>query len=235
MDEYRRRHQARYHAEANAQEERPRQAPPPPAPRRAAGNEPRQPPRAAAAAAANGDQNLIDRAEDMLRQLGVFHLLTQRNIMMGAGIIFLAIILAQRLVIVVLLALLYAYLAQTMPTDVSFNEFFKTWFLEDVYPRASKQYRERKWNQRQNADPISSVIDSVKSWVHEKTEGLHGLAAYEAVRMQALPPRIERFPCWKVAYCTLDAPDQPDHQGPIAFIGIANRWFHNPLQTLMLE
>lgn len=230
MDEYRRRQQERYRAEGSAGD-RAKQPPPPPPPRRAAAAKQRP----AAQAAGGGEKNLIDRAEDLMREYGVRHLLTERNIMLAAGCLLAVVILSQHLVAVMVLALLAAYLAQNIPTDESFNDFFKTWFLEDVYPRSSKQYRERKWSQRPNADPISNMIGSVKSWVHEKTEGVHGIVAYEAVRLHALPARIDRYPCWKVAYCHLDPPDQRDQQGAIVFIGVGNRWFHNPLQTLLLE
>eukprot|EP00397_Hematodinium_sp_SG-2012_P034440 GEMP01036943.1.p1 GENE.GEMP01036943.1~~GEMP01036943.1.p1 ORF type:complete len:210 (+),score=28.71 GEMP01036943.1:69-698(+) len=203
MDEYRRRHQASYRAED---------------PQNAQGAQSAQ-----GTAAAPPRRGATDDG-----------LLTQRNLMLVGGAFALGILITSYGPFLILLVLIAGLLRQTIPADASFDAFFKTWFLESFYPQTSKAFRQARWGARRNEDPISSVIGSVKAWMHEKTEGIHGSVVYEVVRANALPPRIDTYPCWKFAYINAnafgEAPRRDQEEKFLIFVGIANRWFPNPLQ-----
>jgi len=135
----------------------------------------------------------------------------------------------------IVLVVVCLYLCRTVPSDDSFPEFFKSWFLDSFYPRNARAYREAKWGGQQT-DPVSSLIGSVKSWVHEKTETLQGAVVYEVIKANTTP-RFMVLPIAKIAFVPLAglAPSEDNqHSGgaELQFIGFADRWFPNPLQNI---
>lgn len=157
-------------------------------------------------------------------------IMTQRNLMViGAAFAIGAALTSRGTGIIVIIGLVCA-LSQFIPADRTFDAFFQRWFLEDFYPNYAEAYRQGKWNKQ-------GLLGAIKSFIHEKTEALHGSVVYEVVRTTALPARIVPYFFFKLAYVdatALGVECGDAYQSSIVFIGAGNRWFLNPIQMFGL-
>lgn len=145
-------------------------------------------------------------------------------IILGLGIIF--IVFPRFGVLLMLLLLGFAvFLHVRLPSDDTFELFFKKWFQEVHWPKISEQVQQELARRARSQSFFAALALQFQAMVVGATEGLSGMLWYDMWAKQVLPPQYGNYVCFRSAVVNLGTHEAPC---PVTFYGANNTWFTVP-------
>mmetsp|Transcript_31356 Transcript_31356/g.86204 ORF Transcript_31356/g.86204 Transcript_31356/m.86204 type:complete len:238 (-) Transcript_31356:118-831(-) len=156
----------------------------------------------------------------------------QYQILAIGGLVFLVLVVGQRIVPLLALGALLLYLRAHIPTQASFDHFFERWFTQDYFPRVSQKIQRELQERSKKENLFAAMGSQLKGWVMGKTESLQASVWYETTVKFALPARFANIFFMRTATVNLGSRARPCH---VTFWGIYETWMLSPLVTIDFE
>mmetsp|Transcript_12406 Transcript_12406/g.29200 ORF Transcript_12406/g.29200 Transcript_12406/m.29200 type:complete len:192 (+) Transcript_12406:55-630(+) len=157
----------------------------------------------------------------------------QQMLVAGAVLAVAVAAMSPQVIALVLLAAAALIMHSRMPAETSFEPYFKHWFTEEYFPKASQKIQaELKERSNKETHLIDKLGTHFTGWLMGKTSKLQASAWYELVVKYSLPARQEDFFIMRTATVNLGSRQKPCL---VTFWGVVDRWMLAPYIVVDFE